>query len=196
MTQRRPKPEAKKERKKRPVTRDYLFNAGAYYLLRYASSEANFRRVMMRKVGRREKGETSDEEIALWLDETCEKFRTAGALNDNGYAEGKVLSMRRVGKSASFIRSSLRAKGVDQTLVDSALERHESISPHDDDWTAAVTFARRKRFGPYTKYRLDETGMTSQLRNRQLASFARAGFNFGYAKTIVDAKTVEELDRN
>jgi regulatory protein len=187
------KPQAKNDKKKRPVTRDYLFNAGAYYLQRYASSEANFRRVLMRKIYRRDQGDVSDEDIGLWLDETCEKFRKVGALDDDKYAEGKVRSMRRAGKSASFIRNALRAKGVDMAFVDSALDNHEAIDPGDDDWTAAVTFARRKAFGPYTRYRGDEQEMSLQLRNRQLSSFARAGFNFGYARTIVDAKTIDEL---
>ena len=83
------KPQAKKDKKKRPVTRDYLFNAGAYYLQRYSSSEANFRRVLTRKIYRRDQGDVSDEDIGLWLDETCEKFRKVGALDDNKYAEGK-----------------------------------------------------------------------------------------------------------
>ncbi len=193
MKQNSPKSEAKKEQKKRPVTRDYLFNAGAYYLQRYASSEANFRQVMTRKIYRHDQGDVTDEDVASWLDEICEKFRNVGALDDNIYAEGKVLSMRRAGKSGSFIRNTLRAKGVDVDLVDSALEKHEAINIGDDDWTAAVTFARRRAFGPYTRYRGEEQEMSLQLRNRQMSSFARAGFSFGYARKIVDANTVEEL---
>jgi hypothetical protein len=53
--QARMKKDGKSQNKRRalatkPVTESYLRNAGGYYLQRYASSEKNFRDVLMRKI--------------------------------------------------------------------------------------------------------------------------------------------------
>ena len=46
-------PSRNEPRKPRPVTREWLFRAAAYYLGRYASTAENLRRVLERKVASR-----------------------------------------------------------------------------------------------------------------------------------------------
>jgi len=186
-----------KDRKKKPVTRNYLFNAGGYYLQRYSSSEANFRNVLLRKTRRRDNSDTTEEEINAWIDDVCESYCRMGAIDDAAYAENKVLSLRRNGKSRAWIANTLRSKGVAEELVARAFEAHEAMNDEDDEWNAAVQFAKRKAFGPFSRACLqgatEDPAVSAKIRNRQLASFARAGFQFSQARKILDAKDPDDL---
>jgi regulatory protein len=194
------KPAATK--KKRRVSRDYLNNACGYYLQRYSSSEANFRSVLWRKVQRCEQGDATDEEIDRWIDEICDKFRRIGALDDALYARNKVRALRRAGKSKVWIANTLRAKGVDPSLIAGAMAEHEALTDEDDEWRAVLTFAKRKGFGPYRRHQRqprqqgdqEDPQAEAKLRNRQLAAFARAGFKFEVARLILDANDVSDLE--
>jgi len=198
MTERMDKEKPGPARKKRRVSRDYLNNAGGYYLQRYSSSEANFRSVLWRKVQRCERGEATEEEIEGWIDDICDKYRRVGALDDALYAHNKVRALRRAGKSKAWIANTLRTKGVEPSLIAVAMEEHEALTDEDDEWRAALTFAKRKGFGPYRRqHRLDDQDdpeKQAKLRNRHLASFARAGFKFEVARLILDANAVDDLE--
>lgn len=200
--QARMKQDGKSQNKRRslatkPVTECYLRNAGGYYLQRYASSEKNFRDVLMRKARRRSVEGVEESELAGWIEQTCEFYRQMGALDDAAYAENRVLSMRRSGRSAAWIRRSLKAKGVAGDLIEQKLVETDQ-QEHTNDWQAALAYARRRRFGPFgdkmNKHKSSSREQGYKERQKQLASFARSGFRFDLARRIVDAQTIDELE--
>jgi regulatory protein len=160
----------------RKVTPAYLQRAAMAYLERYAASAEHLRRVLTRKVAHRCRLRGEDAaEFRDAIDEVVAKSLRVGLVDDVRYAQGRVASLRRRGGSTRAIRAKLLVKGVDSDTVAAALEGHEG---HDDE--AALSFARRRRLGPY------RPGERLAYRDKDLAALARAGFAFGLAKRIVD----------
>jgi regulatory protein len=158
------------------VTPAYLERAALAYLERYASSSANLRRVLRRKVEMRcrLRGEEPASFLPL-VDEVVAKTLRTGLVDDTRYAEGRVASLRRRGGSARAIGAKLAAKGVDRTTVAAALAGEEG-----DELAAAHALARRRRLGPY------RAGERHAHRDKDLAVLARAGFSYGIARAVID----------
>lgn len=109
-----------------------------------------------------------------------------GLVDDRAYAETKIASLRRRGRSTSRIKATLSAKGVAANLIDEAL---------DDDprseFTAAMRYAKRRRLGPWrTKLVVDH-----KLMEKETAALCRAGFSYSLARKIVSADNIEALEQ-
>ena len=190
-------PNSSKHRKKakqpKKVTRDYLYNSGLYYLQRYTASQAHFRSVMEMKIKRSITfhGQPSLEETKPWLDEVTQIFIEDGFLNDKAYAQGMVTSLRRRGLSARAIMMRLKVKGLEADLVQEALKRFDESATYEAgldekeaDYLAALSFAKRKRYGPYASDPLDWSDQKAV--RRVLSAFARAGFSYDLAKRVLE----------
>ena len=180
----------KKRRLPRKITPTSLRNAALYYLQRYSSSSENLREVLTRRVRRAERHhETDREEAALWIDDIVQGFQKSGLLDDRTYAEARVQSMFRQGRSRRLMILELRKKGVAPDVIESALASLASEKPAPDR-SAAIRYARRRRLGPYrTKSRED-------YRDRDMAAVARAGFDYETARRVIDAETAESLEED
>ena len=172
-----------KPRGPKPVTRSRLHNIALHYLERFASSSENVRRVLMRRVERAALVHDTDRDEARdWINDIVKRFEETGLLDDRRYAENRTASLHRQGTSRRGIQMRLIQKGVDGDLVAEALEEA------GDDFIAAVTYARKRRLGPYrTREREDR-------RERDLAALGRVGFSYETAKRIVDAETIDDLE--
>ncbi|WP_294643882.1 RecX family transcriptional regulator [uncultured Aureimonas sp.] len=171
-------PATKAARPTRPVTREWLFRAASHYLERYASTEANLRRVLQRKVMRRAeaRGEEPSAFEAL-VDETVAKFVELKLLDDRSYAEAKLASLRRRGTSLRQSAAKLAIKGVDRETVASVMAGDET-----DEADAARRLAQRRRLGPH---RLRER---AERRDRDVAALMRAGFSYPHAAAAIDGE--------
>lgn len=180
----------KKRRLPRKITPTSLRNAALYYLQRYSSSSENLREVLTRRVWRAERHhETDREEAAQWIDDIVQGFQKSGLLDDRTYAEARVQSMFRQGRSRRLMILELRKKGVAPDVIESALASLASENPTPDR-SAAIRYARRRRLGPYrTKSRED-------YRDRDMAAVARAGFDYETARRVIDAETAESLEED
>lgn len=190
-----PEREAGRGRKRKPrgprkATPQYLENAALHYLERFATSEENFRRVLMRKVERsaRHHGTDRDEGAAV-IDGLVMRYRRSGLLDDAAYAQARADSLFRRGTSPRMIRLKLLEKGIGADLVDEALAALAEEAG-DPTFAAAVTYARRRRLGPYG----DPARRDDARRERELAALARAGFDYDTARTVIEAETPEELE--
>ncbi len=172
------------------ISQAYLERAAFHYLGRYASSVANLETILIRKVRRRNPENTlpSDEQ-KIWLQEVVQKCVRLGLVDDQSYCRMKVASMHRSGKARHFIAQTLRHKGVAQDIIDHALETLNEEEGGRADHTAAIAFARKRRFGPYRR----NEGDVDRLR-KELASFARAGHPYALAKQIIEASSLQELN--
>lgn len=160
------------------ISATYLENAALAYLQRFATSQANLRRVLLRKVERSCRHHGDDPAgFAHLVDDLVARYVRSGMIDDQRYAEAQVASSRRRGRSAQGIRARLAAKGVGGELVQAALAEHET-----GDGDAARAFARRRRLGPYRT-----TGKRSDFRDKDLASLGRAGFAYEIARGVIDA---------
>lgn len=170
------------------ITPSYLENAALHYLERFASSSANLRRVLMRKVARSVAhwgGESQDH--AAQVDATLAKLARLGYLDDAAYAESKVRALHRSGKGTRTIRATLAAKGIGGEHAAAALDAlAEDVA--EPDLAAAIRLARKRRLGPF------RSDGRAELRNKDLAALARAGFDFDTCRRVIDAESVEELE--
>lgn len=185
------KTERKRRRGPRKATAKSLENGALFYLERFATSRANLKRVMMRRVERSARHHGTDpDEGAQIIEDLLDKFERLGLLDDAAYAEMRVRGLRRRGASKRMITAQLRQKGLAGEAIEAALEAHEEESDAENsELEAAVTLARKRRLGPF---RPAEAG--KENREKDLATLARAGFSYDTALAVIDAESVEELE--
>ena len=173
------------------ISERYLYNSGLAYLQRFPASSMHFRTIMMRKINKSCRHHT-DQNLKMCeklLDELILEFQDLGLLDDTAYLNGMIVSLRRRGLSSAQIRLKLQQKGYKQDHILSALKKHDSDeynSSDNGDVYAALTFARKKRLGPYDI----EQKKTPE---KSLAMMARAGYSYDIAKKTL-ALTTEELE--
>ncbi|WP_279482582.1 regulatory protein RecX [Aureimonas sp. SK2] len=162
----------------RPITREWLFRAASHYLERYASTEANLRRVLERKVMRRAhlRGEEPGEFEPL-IGETVARFVDLKLIDDRSFAEARLASLRRRGTSLRQTAAKLAEKGVDRETVATVLAGDET-----DEAEAARRLAKRRRLGPH---RLRDR---AERRDRDIAALMRAGFSYKHASDAIDGE--------
>ena len=173
----------------RKVSAAYLERAALHYLGRFSSTEANLRKVLERKVRRRnEDGAAPSEEQAGWIRDVVAKCVRYGYLNDEAYAEARAESLLRKGKPTRQIVQDLRFKGVSADVA------QETVSQLGDeeadiaaDRQAAAAYARRRRFGPYRRQDRER----EDRREKEIASMMRAGFSYGLTVQTLDASRDE-----
>ena len=178
----------KHRRPPRPLTPERLEKSALSYLERYASSAANLKRVLLRRVERAVRAGVAEriEGIAL-VDTLVERYRTRGLIDDRTYAEGRVRTLRREGRSRHAIVQRLLAKGVARAEIDDTLARFNADSPNAE-LAAALSFARRRRLGPYRP-----AAVRAANRAKDLAALARGGFSLDTARRVLDAASPEEI---
>ena len=149
------------------------------YLGRYASSAANLRRVLLRRVRRRLGAAARiDDETAAAIDALIERYRAVGLVDDAAYAAARARQGLARGRSLRQIGAALAVKGIGGEDAAAALESLRE-SAADPDLAAACAFARRRRLGPYRQP--PHVGD----RQRELAAFARAGFSRAAAERVL-----------
>ena len=182
-------PEKRKKKRPRKATAKSLENAALYYLQRFASSNENLRRVLMRRVRRSAQHHGTDpEEGTEFINDIIARYQRSGLLDDAGYAEIRTASLGRRGNSARAIRNKLVEKGVNSDIIDETLTNRQNEDA-DPELTAAVSLARRRRLGPFR-----EDGIRPEFKEKDLAALARAGFNYDTAQKVIEAVRVEDLE--
>jgi len=189
-------------RKPNPVR---LANAALFYLSRYAASEASLRRVLenkLRRAAMQDDTFAADHELQATLREAIEKIiethKATGALNDAAYAEMKVHSLRRSGRSARMITQKLSQKGLKADVIERALvPEYEDETPVDVEIRAARALAKRRALGPYrkatTRPALTEAE-EAKRKAKESATLARAGFSFDIIKRVLGVSFDEPYD--
>lgn len=173
----------------RKVTAQSLENVALYYLQRFATSEENLRRVLMRRVERSAHIHGTDrDEGAACVAGLVERYQRAGLLDDAAYARARAETLHRRGVPANGIRARLRHKGVGDDDIAAALASLDDAVASDTDAAAAVNLARRRRLGPFRR-----AADRAAERDRDLASLARAGFSWDLARHVIDADTPDDL---
>ena len=175
----------------RKVTRKSLENSAFYYLRRCSSSSENLRRILCKRAKRSAQYHGTDVSAGqLWVNEIIKKFLANKLLDDIRYAETKCLSVHRKGGSKQTIRKKLQEKGIAPDIIEQTFTLLDQYSIDPELIAAAIT-ARRRRLGPYRS-----RGHRNNFRERDLASLARAGFNYSIASWVIDVDTVDHLEKD
>ena len=162
------------------------------YLDRYETTQVRMRRHLAQKLRLRAIDEALDpEKLARWIKAVVERLARAGLIDDSRYAEARTRQLRGRGKSARWIQQDLRSRGIDPELIKETLEEEgEDDDDTDPEWTAAITLARKRRLGPFSRYDTEER---KERRQRSLGVMARAGFRYDLAARVLDAADPDEL---
>jgi regulatory protein len=180
------------KRPARPITAKYLQNAATFYLERYPSTAEGLRRVLDRRVARAKMADAPImENVQQAIAAIVARFVDAGVIDDKAFAQTKARTLHRRGTSTRLTRQKLKLAGIDGDTLDKAmagLDQELDTDPRQREWKAATALARRRRLGPFRdKDRKDH-------RNRDLATMARAGFDYDLARKVIDAVDAAALD--
>jgi len=179
--------EKKARKTPRKISKSYLENAGLYYLQRYATSAANFRRVMMRKVEKSCRHHQQDAaQFVPLVDDLVARYISSGLLNDASYAQAKTATLRRQGKSKQMIHAKLQVKGLAKAAITDALEKTDTDA--DAEFNAALSLAKKKKLGPFRKKPLTD----KKDSQKEMAAMGRAGFSFDVARRALEYKEEDE----
>lgn len=175
----------------KPVTPQSLRNAALRYIDRFATSRENLRQVLMRRVQTSNyHHETSIQDGIDWIEDVLNKLEKAKFINDLTYAEGRAGALHRKGTALKVIRMKLIEKGICESDIAAALEALEIETQSNNlERDAAIALARRRRLGPW---RLPEK--RDELKEKDLAAMARAGFSYDLAREVIEADTIEDLE--
>ena len=150
------------------------------YLEHYASSAENLRLVLERRAMRRVGGEREQLAAARQsIADLIARYRAAGLLDDAAYAAGRARQRLARGEPPRRIAAGLTAKGIGAADAAAALAALRDATT-DPDLAAACAFARRRRLGPFRP-----GGADAAARPRELAAFARAGFDRRTAQLVL-----------
>lgn len=181
------------------VTAERLRNVALYYLQRYASGAENLRQVLNRRVRKSAMAhpDTDMQQADQWIAEIVADMQRLGYVNDDEYARTRVGSLYRRGTSLTNIRQKLRAKGIANTTIESAIAHVlDEVGVGDDggstaDLVGAIQYAKRRRIGVY---RTRDVADPEKQYQRDMASLARNGFGWDICKRVMDAELVADLD--
>lgn len=104
------------------------------------------------------------------------EFDRLGYVDDAAFAKARANAMLRRGYGASRLNAALRHAGIDVEQAKAVAE----LGP-DSAHEAAMTFAKRKRLGPFGRPLAD-----TKARPRAFAAFIRAGHSYEIARKILE----------
>lgn len=156
----------------RPLDNARLKELALAYVGRYATTQAKLRRYLERKVRERGWAEEAEPDCAA----IAERMAAFHYVDDAAYAAAKSSSMRRRGLGTTRVRSALRADGVATALIEDI-----DTAAAEDEEQVALSFARRKRIGPFA---LGDVREGSE--RRWIAAMLRAGHSPALSWRIIN----------
>lgn len=175
-------PQKSPRRPRPPLDSRGLRDLALHYTARFATTRAKLAAYLARKLKDRGwAGETMPDLQAL-----ADEFAASGYVDDEAFARSRAESMARRGYGARRIAIALHQAGIEEEVRAETLE-----TAQESAFTAAITLARRRRFGPF-----GDAARDSAVRQKQIAAMIRAGHGFDVARRIVDAPSEDSLREN
>jgi regulatory protein len=157
-----------------PLDAPALERLALHYVGRYATTRARLRQYLARKV--RERGWAGPP--APDIEALAEKLADLRYVDDAAFALARASGLQRRGFGERRIAQALRVAGIEEADAEIATS---DISP--GSWDAAITFARRKRIGPFAAVAGDR-----HAREKAIAAMVRAGHSFAVARRIAESQ--------
>ena len=162
-----------------PLDAGSLERLALRYVERFATTQGKLADYLTRKI--RERGWDG---VAADPRGLATRMADLGYVDDRAFAEAKAAALGRRGFGARRIGVALRQARVRE---EDTVELAPAIA--DRAVEAALTFARRKRIGPYGNGDTDRA-----VREKQFAAMLRAGHGFELSRRIIAAEPAEEVD--
>lgn len=156
------------------------------YLARFATSQKRVADMLVRRIRRSAQFHGDDPEPML----AAVPAIIAGLverkfLDDNAFAGMKAASLTRRGGSRRQISAKLAQLGVAAETRDQAIAGlAEEFG--DTELTAAITYAKRRRLGPYRVRHIAGAQRLAQEK-RDMSAMARAGFSYALARRVLQS---------
>ena len=142
------------------------------YVERFATTRGKLTDYLRRKI--RERGWDGEPADPAAL---AERMAGLGYVDDRAYAEARASALGRRGLGARRVAGALREARIGDEDADAVAPGIEARAVD-----AALTFARRRRIGPFGAPAADRAG-----REKQLGAMLRAGHPLDLSRRIVDA---------
>ncbi len=149
------------------------------YLRLYASTEDRLKNVL-RRFTIRKMADEDPERMAALIDKIAADCIRKGYLNDRQFAERKTRVMRDQGRSHKQIQQKLYEYGIDASAEE---------NDHRAELMAGLIFARKRQIGPY------RTKEVENWRQKHFARFARAGYGYQIAETIMRLNSIDDAEQ-
>ena len=170
-----------------------LRDAALSHLARYAATEIGLARVLQRRVDRWARQSAGDSELVgrvvgearAVIAGLVKRLAGSGAVDDAAFAQTRARSLARAGRSRRAIGAHLSSRGVPGTLAGTA-----SAADPEQELAAALIHARKRRLGPWRR-----AEPSPELRRKELANLARAGFGHGLASAALAMEAEEAESR-
>lgn len=162
------------DRSKRPLGSAKLDELALAYVARFATSRAKLTRYLARKI--RESEWTDDLDASAACEAVADRMERLQFLDDRQYAVMRAGAMTRRGLGVRRVKAQLYVDGIAPEDSGEAIETAEGAAI-----SAAVGYARRRRFGPFAT----RGGDDPKQHERQLAAFLRAGHGLALARRIL-----------
>lgn len=116
-----------------------------------------------------------------------------GVVDDARFAEARAARLVRDGRSRRAIAAHLAQKGIDENTA-----REVARGDGGTELVAALTLAKKRRLGPFSRERDGAEARDPAARKKALGVFARAGFDFSTAERALrmDPEEAEERLRD
>lgn len=173
MAQKRRVTDSRERKPRTALDRATLDRLALGYVGRYATTRARLGRYLTRKLKQSGWAEPDEPPIA----DIVERLTALGFVDDRSFAEGRSAALVRRGYGARRVALALRGAGVEDEVAKAA--GPDAAAAFD----AALTYARRRRFGPFASVE-----PAPDQRRRQLAAMLRAGHSYDLAARIVSAQ--------
>ncbi len=172
-------PSANGRRTAPPLDKNSLERLALRYVERFATTRARLTDYLTRKI--RERGWDGDRVDPT---EIAGKMAELGYVDDRSYAEAKAAAMARRGLGARRVAEMLRQAGV-------AGDDAEAVAPAIEGRSveAAITFARRRRIGPFADQAADRP-----TREKHIAAMLRGGHSLVLARWIAKMAPGDDFD--
>ncbi|MEP2551944.1 MAG: regulatory protein RecX [Marinomonas sp.] len=182
----------------KPLTETRLRDLALHYAAKYATTAAKLESYLTRKIRERGMAEADDgspQDIPAIVGGIVARLVELKYVDDEAYAKARTGSLLRRGYGKRRVAEDLRYAGVDEHT------REDTAPSTPATREAAITLARKRRFGPYAADRAPDEGdgdeqprLEPSKRQKQIAAMLRAGHGFDTARIIVDAPNVDTLE--
>lgn len=163
-------------------------NIALYYLGRYESSAEKLRQILRRRVAKAGmKGADVPSDAPLWIEAVILEMCRQGYIDDERFAKRTAEKNRAAGKSRNFIRLKLSQAGVSPDVQEKIFAELAQDESGDAELDAAVRLVKKKKIGFCRSAEKQR-----EMRKKDLAVLARAGFSFQTAVKALGGDGTEE----
>ncbi|WP_082006268.1 regulatory protein RecX [Sphingomonas sp. ERG5] len=149
------------------------------YVERFSTTRARLAEYLTRKIRARGWEGNSADPVAI-----AERMAELGYIDDRAFGEARASAMARRGLGKRRVTGAFRQAGIEEEDAAALVPAIEARALE-----AALTFARRKRIGPYAQGEADRP-----LREKQIAAMIRGGHDFTLSRRIASMAPGEDVD--